>query len=92
MSARGIKGRFALTPSTLYLAAAITAPSIVPYTIGIMMPTVKTLESKARGDAEAPSDVETKALLEKWSGQNTHRALIVAASALLGGAAILAGA
>lgn len=57
-----------------------------------MMPGVKALESKASGDVQAPSDAETKALVQKWSGQNLHRALMVAASALLGGAAILAGA
>lgn len=91
-SARGIPGKFALSPSTLYLSAAILAPSIVPYTILVMMPTVKTLESKARDDAKAPSDTETISLVQKWSGQNVHRALMVAASALLGGAAILAGA
>lgn len=57
-----------------------------------MWSSVKALEAKANGDAKVVSDAETKALVQKWSEQNVHRALMVAASALLGGAAILAGA
>lgn len=53
---------------------------------------VTALEAKANGETKAPSDAEIKGLVEKWSSQNVVRALMVATSALLGGAAILAGA
>lgn len=91
-AARGIQGRFALSPSTLYLAAAIVAPAIVPYTRTVMWDTVTSLEAKASGATKVPSDGETKTLIEKWSRQSLNRALMVATSAFLGGAAILAGA
>lgn len=89
--ARGIPGRFSVSPSSLYLAAALVAPSIVPYTRMIMWNTVTALEAKATGATMEPTDADTKSLIEKWSRQSFNRALMIATSALLGGAAILAG-
>jgi hypothetical protein len=55
-----------------------------------MGPTINALVAKATGKADAPSDDNTKALLEKWRGQNLIRAFIAGSATILGGAAILA--
>ncbi|EXJ89642.1 hypothetical protein A1O3_02709 [Capronia epimyces CBS 606.96] len=87
---RHIKGSLPVTPSFLYAAAAIIAPCIVPYTLTIMAPTISAIVSKAQGKANAPSEAETKALLEKWRGQNMQRAYITGTAAVLSAIAILA--
>lgn len=89
--ARNIKtSRLPISAFALYGAAAAVAPCIVPYTMTVMWPTIQAIVAKAEGKAGAPSDTETKALIEKWSGQNMHRAYIAGSSALLGLLAMLA--
>lgn len=73
------------------MAAALIAPSIVPYTILIMKSsTLAPLESKATNDAAAPSDAETRVLFQKWRGQNAVRAALAGTAATLSAFAILA--
>jgi hypothetical protein len=65
-------------------------PCIVPYTLAIMQgTTVDPLIAKAEGKVGAPSESETKALLEKWKGQNMNRAYITGVAAALGTVAML---
>lgn len=90
VAARNIAGRLPISPSGLYIAAAIVAPCIVPYTGTVMWPTITAIEAKAEGNARAPSEAETKALIEKWSGQNMHRAYIVGTATVLSIVAMLA--
>ena len=89
-TARYVKGALPVSPFVLYSAAAFIAPCIVPYTFTVMSPTINALVAKAEGKADAPSDSNTKALLEKWRGQNLIRASIAGSAAVLGAAAILA--
>lgn len=89
-TARNIKGRLPISPFALYSAAAIVAPCIVPYTRTVMWSTITAIEAKAEGKASAPGETETKALVEKWSGQNMHRAYIAATATLLSVVAMLA--
>lgn len=84
-----MKGHLPISHFALYSAAAIVAPCIVPYTRAVMWPTITAIVAKAEGKADAPSEAETKALVEKWSGQNMHRAYIVGTATLLGAAAML---
>ncbi|KJX93997.1 hypothetical protein TI39_contig4228g00007 [Zymoseptoria brevis] len=74
---RGNLGTFPVTPSALYAAAALIAPTIIPYTLTVMNSSVTALETRGEGTADAPSDAETKAWVEKWSRMNLHRALLV---------------
>ncbi|KAF1820609.1 uncharacterized protein K489DRAFT_433315 [Dissoconium aciculare CBS 342.82] len=55
---RGIHSKFPFAVSNLYIAAAISIPMIVPYTLGPMHASVKALEAKAEGIASAPKDSE----------------------------------
>lgn len=90
-TARGIAGRYPISPSVLYATAAVIAPSIVPYTIAVMGPTTLTpLEARATGASGAPGDQETLDLIKKWSGQNTVRAGMVGTAAVMSALAILA--
>ncbi|RMZ74755.1 hypothetical protein DV737_g5770, partial [Chaetothyriales sp. CBS 132003] len=86
---RHIRTSLPVSPSILYAAAAIIAPCIVPYTLSIMGPTISALVAKAEDKANAPSETETKALLQKWSGQNMQRAYITGTATLLSAIAIL---
>lgn len=88
--ARKIKGRLPVSATVLYGAAALIAPSIVPYTLTVMSATITTIQAKAEGRANAPSDSETRALVEKWSGQNLHRAYIAGTASILSAIAMLA--
>jgi anti-sigma-K factor RskA len=55
-----------------------------------MGPSVKALEARAEGAANASSDAETKTWVEKWSRLNIHRAVFVATSALVAAVASIA--
>lgn len=89
-AARKTKGRLPVSATVLYAAAAVVAPCIVPYTGIVMRPTIAAIVAKAQGRANAPSDSETRALVEKWSGQNMHRAYVVGTAAVLSAIAMLA--
>lgn len=88
--ARNMKGHLPISCFALYSAAAIVAPSIVPYTLTVMWPTILAIAAKAEGKTDAPSEAETKALIKKWSGQNMHRAYMVGTATLMGAVAMLA--
>lgn len=87
--ARNSRSPFPVSPFVLYSVAAFMAPCIVPYTLTVMNPTISAIGAKAKGKANAPSDSETKALLEKWRSQNLTRAYITGTAAVLGSAAML---
>jgi len=86
------------TPSSfrLYTAAAIIAPTMIPFTIGVMMPTNNKLEEKAQSFASSGADEvgvakeETvNALLDRWATLNLVRSVLLLTSAILGGWASL---
>lgn len=54
------------------------------YTLTVMWDGVKALEAKAAGQADAPSDEESQALVQTWSRQNYVRSAIVGSAAVLG--------
>lgn len=74
------------SPFTLYIAAALAIPAIMPYTISVMQPTNDKLHKKA-AKADAVSDSETRQLLQKWKGMNYNRAAFVGLGAVLGAVA-----
>lgn len=91
ITARLLKGSLAVSPSALYTAAAVLAPSIVPFTMIVMGPSTLTpLEAKADGKGSAPSDLKTRELVKTWAGQNLVRAVLVGISATLSAVAIYA--
>lgn len=75
----------------LYTAAAICVPSIVPYTLLYMEPTVNSkllaLGAKVEKGAKAKdlgvSEQEVRGMLKRWRGMNFVRAALVAAGAVL---------
>lgn len=87
---RGVPGRLPVSPSMLYLSAALLAPSIAPYTWIVMWSGVQKLEAKAEESANAPGEGEIKALVQEWKMQNYQRAVIVGSSAVLSAVAMLA--
>jgi Domain of unknown function (DUF1772) len=78
---------------SLYAAAAILAPSIMPYTLLVMMPTNNLLEKRTessvaavKGEAEAEvkgGQESTHALVDRWASLNLVRGLISGAAAVL---------
>ena len=50
---------------------------------------IKAICARANGDANAPSEAETKALIERWSAQNMWRAYITGVATVLGTVAML---
>lgn len=90
VTARHLRSTPPVSPFMLYSAAALLAPCIVPYTLTVMGPTIAALVAKADGGPDAPSDSETKALIERWRLQNYTRAVITGTAAVLGAVAVLA--
>ncbi|GAB7360484.1 hypothetical protein MBLNU230_g8435t1 [Neophaeotheca triangularis] len=77
-----------LAPGYLYAAAALLVPGIVPFTLGVMMPTNDALEGiVAQGPGAARAD-EVGELMQKWKVLNYTRASMVAVAAMLGGLAM----
>lgn len=74
------------SPFALYIAAAVTIPSIVPWTIGIMKPTNERLMQKAE-KTDSVSAEESQQLIQTWIGMNWVRAVFGTTGALLGAAA-----
>jgi hypothetical protein len=87
---RNVRGRFPIPVSALYGTAAVLTPCIVPFTFIVMGPGIRSIQAKAKATPDAPSDVETKALLQKWSEQNVVRASLVGGATLLGVLGLLA--
>lgn len=89
-AARQLRGRFPgwrfdpTAPSTLYAAAAILVPAIVPYTLAVMVPTNDRLMAKAKGLGNMGLQ-ETRVLVEKWKGMNYVRAAMAGVATLLAG-------
>jgi hypothetical protein len=60
-------------PWALYTAAAVALPSIVPYTLGVMMPTTVGPLEEAMKKPGSLSVGTTKELVAKWAEQNNVR-------------------
>ncbi|KAF2174186.1 hypothetical protein M409DRAFT_16457 [Zasmidium cellare ATCC 36951] len=86
---RHAQGRFPIPPVVLYSLAAVLPPSVVGFTFTVMWNGVQALEAKAAGNADAPSEAETKSLVAKWKVQNYVRSAIVGSAAVLGAVALL---
>lgn len=70
----------------LYVAAAMLVPAIIPFTLGVMLPTNDKLHAKADkyrlGFSEVKEDQELDHLLTKWIALNTVRSLFPLAAAV----------
>jgi hypothetical protein len=79
------------SPFALYTAAAICVPSIVPYTLLYMEPTVNRrllalgarVEEGAKAKDLGVGDEEVRNMLKRWKGMNFVRAALVATGAVL---------
>ena len=87
-----------VSPSALYVAAALCIPCIVPYTELYMHPQVNrkllAMGAKAEKGAKAEelgtSEKEIREMFARWKGMNFIRAAFVGAGALLAAVAALA--
>jgi hypothetical protein len=66
-----------------YIAAAVLAISIVPYTFLTMQPTIKVLQAVAAGTREAKA-AEVTELVNRWAALNLGRSLLPLLSAVVG--------
>ncbi|KAJ5026883.1 hypothetical protein J3E72DRAFT_243284 [Bipolaris maydis] len=79
------------SPFTLYAAAAIFVPLIVPYTLLYMEPQVNKrlltlggmVEQGTKAKDLGVSDEEVRVMLKRWKGMNFVRAALVALGAVL---------
>jgi len=81
---------------SLYTAAALLGPGIIPYTLLVMAPTNQKLHDKAdsltsstAGEVGVAKEDTVHALADRWASFNFVRALISATSAALGAWAAL---
>jgi len=80
-----------ISPFSLYLAATICVPCIIPYTVLYMEPKVNKklltlgamVEKGAKANELGVSEAEIRGLLIRWKGMNFVRAGLVALGALL---------
>lgn len=80
-----------VSPFSLYLAATICVPCIIPYTLLYMEPTVNMklidmgtkVEKGARAKDLGMSEEDIRKMLVRWKGMNFVRAAIVGTGALL---------
>jgi hypothetical protein len=75
---------------TLYSAAAVLVPLIVPYTLTIMKDTNSKLHAKADAGVEAKEDGDLMKLFEKWQLLNAIRSVFPACAAIIGIWAVIA--
>jgi len=76
--------------ASLYIAAALLAPSIIPYTIFVMSDTNDALYKKANEASEQSKEVQvrrddsTHQLVDRWASLNVVRGMLTLASAMVG--------
>lgn len=67
-----------------YLLAGALAIGIVPFTLGVMMPTNNALLGIARGTGQVASEMDVRALLLKWKNLNLVRSMLPLAGSIVG--------